>query len=137
MSTPVVVSPNDEETAASSARGTGRALSMSRTTGSPRGALWFTLAGAGIAALTLVVYADGIRGEFLGADHALFSRSPLVSPPPAAGEAAPSLPSWLPRATTTITLAADRTFWGPLPAGFRATNLALHIVAAQSRRVAS
>src|SRR5712691_8751523 len=79
----------------------------------------------------LAVYAGGLRGEFLGADHALFNRSPLLFvPAPVSGAAVPgSLPRWLPTATTTLSLAADRLLWGPLPAGFRSTNLILHLTA--------
>lgn len=76
--------------------------------------------------VVVVVYWGGLRGEFLGPDHALFNRSPLMSAPPSPGSTAGFLPSWLPRTTAVLSLALDRVLWGPLPAGFRTTSLVLH-----------
>jgi Flp pilus assembly protein TadD len=86
------------------------------------------LAVAGLVLLTMLVYWNGVRGEFLGPDHALFQHGPLTKPPVGPG-AESSLPQWLPRAVTTFSLALDRSIWGPLPAGFRASNLILHVLA--------
>jgi hypothetical protein len=78
--------------------------------------------------LTALLYWNGVRGEFLGLDHALYQHSPLLEPPPSSG-AAPTLPRWLPRAVTTFSLVLDRAVWGPLPSGYRFTNLVLHLLA--------
>lgn len=79
-----------------------------------------------LGAVVLVVYWGGLRGEFLGPDHALFNRSPLVSPPTASGASGPILPAWLPRTVTVLSLELDRLAWNSLPAGFRTTNVILH-----------
>lgn len=91
--------------------------------------LWpWLLAAAVLVAITLLGYRGAIRGEFLGADHALFQRSAFLVAPPGAADAPPPLPLWAPRAMTTLTFALDRSVWGPLPAGFRLGNLVLHLL---------
>ena len=87
------------------------------------------LAAAALVLITVLVYWNGVRGEFLGADHALFQYCPLLEPPAGGPGAGSALPHWLPRAVTSFSLALDRTIWGPLPAGFRASNLLLHVLA--------
>src|SRR5262245_32613661 len=82
-----------------------------------------------LAAATFIGYRGAVKGEFLGADHELFQRSPFVIPPAAAGASPAALPAWIPRTVTTCALALDRIVWGPLPAGFRLTNVALHLIA--------
>lgn len=95
----------------------------------PAGLASILLAAAALVLLAVLAYASGVRGEFLGQDHALFQRSPFVEPPAAPGAPASALPHWLPRAVTVFTLALDRSVWGPRPAGFRTTNLTLHVLA--------
>jgi len=113
--------------------------------GAAPGALPILLGAAALVLVVTLLYASGVRGkslvnlhpqtpqavlrpEFLGADQALFQHSPLVEPPTAPG-AGSSLPRWLPHAVTTLSLVVDRALWGPLPAGFRATNVLLHALA--------
>src|SRR5262245_1368321 len=65
---------------------------------SPRpGAGVLLLAVAGLVLLTTLVYWNGVRGEFLGPDHALFQRGPFTELPAGPG-AGSTLPHWLPRA---------------------------------------
>jgi len=97
-----------------SARGAG--------TGTPAGTITIVVAAAALVLLAAVVYWNGVRGEFLGPDHALYQHSPLLEPPASSGAAA-ALPGWLPRAVTTSSLVIDRSIWGPLPSGYRASPL--------------
>jgi Flp pilus assembly protein TadD len=94
--------------------------------GGRSGSIAVLLAAAGLVLLLVAVYASGVRGEFLGPDHALFQHGPFLDPPSSAGAA---LPQWLPRAVTSLSLALDRAVWGPFAAGFRRTNLILHVLA--------
>ena len=80
-----------------------------------------------VAVVVLVVHAGGLKGDLLGSDRLLVDRSPISGLRAAEGTSV--LPPWLPRATAALSLALDRSLWGPSPFAFRATNLVLHLAA--------
>ena len=79
-----------------------------------------------LALIAIAVNWGGVRGEYIGPDHALYLRSPLTQLPP---EVSGGAPPWQLHATTALSLEMGRRIWGGLPAGLRAGNLALHVIA--------